>query len=120
MITLYHNPRCSKSREALTIVEEFARTKNLPLEVVDYQKTPLSLDQLRQLHRQLGGSARDMVRSNEEDYAALNLDQAGDDALLAALAAHPRLLQRPVVVFRDQALIARPPEQLPSWLASIK
>jgi arsenate reductase len=120
MITIYHNPRCSKSREALAIVEAFSQDKDLPLEVVDYQKTPLNLDQLRQVHRQLGGAVRDMVRTNEEEYAALNLAQAGDAELLAALASHPRLLQRPVVVYGDQALIARPPEQLHAWLTTAK
>lgn len=116
MITLYHNPRCSKSREALAIVEAFSQAHGVPLEIVDYQKTPLNLEQLRQLHRQLGSAGRDMVRTNEDEYAALNLAQADDAGLLAALASHPRLLQRPVVVFRERALIARPPEQLHAWL----
>jgi arsenate reductase (glutaredoxin) len=116
MITLYHNPRCSKSREALAIVEEFTQAQDLPLEIVDYQKTPLNLEQLRQLHRQLGGAMRDMVRTNEDEYAALNLTQASDTELLAAMASHPRLLQRPVVVFRERAVIARPPVQLHAWL----
>ena len=120
MITFYHNPRCSKSREALAIVEKFTQAKGLALEIIDYQKTPLSLDQLHQLHRQLGGAVRDMVRTNEEEYAALNLALADDAALLAALANHPRLLQRPVVVFGERALIARPPELLPAWLEASK
>ncbi|TCS37352.1 arsenate reductase [Paucimonas lemoignei] len=118
MITIYHNPRCSKSREALTIVEEFAHARKEPLNVVDYQKTPLNLDQLRQLQRQLDVAASDMIRTNEEEYAALNLAMADDDGLLNALAKHPRLLQRPVVAYRDRAVIARPPEQLPAWLES--
>lgn len=116
MITLYHNPRCSKSREALAIIEEFAQSRRLPLTVVDYQQTPLNLAQLRQLQRQLDAAVRDMVRTNEEEYTALNLATADDDGLFDALANHPRLLQRPIVAYRDQALIARPPEQLPDWL----
>lgn len=116
MIAIYHNPLCSKSREALAMVEDFARAKNLSLSVVDYQKTPLNLEQLRQLQRQLGTAVLDMVRTNEEEYAALNLAAADDDGLLNALASHPRLLQRPIVVYQEQALIARPPEQLPEWL----
>lgn len=120
MITFYHNPRCSKSREALAIAEEFAKSNGLTLEIVDYQKTPLSLEQLHYLHRQLGGAVRDMVRTIEDEYVALQLEQADDKTLLAALASHPRLLQRPVVVFRDQGLIARPPERLPTWLEAAK
>lgn len=116
MITIYHNPRCSKSREALAVVEDFAQAQKLPLTVVDYQETPLNPEQLRKLQDQLGTAVSDMVRTNEEQYAALNLATADNAALLNALAAHPRLLQRPIVVYRDQALIARPPEQLPEWL----
>lgn len=118
MIILYHNPRCSKSREALAIVENFAKIQGIPLEVVDYQKTPLSLEQLTQLHAQLGGTVRDMVRTNEEEYTSLNLTSASDAALLAALSGHPRLLQRPIAVWQGRALVARPPEQLTSWLES--
>lgn len=117
MITLYHNPRCSKSREALAIADAFSQAAGVPLNVIDYQKTPLSLEQLQQLHRQLGGSVSEMVRTNEDDYSALHLAQASEDGLLAALAIHPRLLQRPIVVFGNRALIARPTEQLPDWLA---
>lgn len=116
MITLFHNPRCSKSREALAIVTEFAQARGLRLDVVDYQKTPLSLEQLGRLHGQLGGTVRAMVRTNEEEYTAHNLAQADDPELLVALAGTPGLLQRPIVVFDERALIARPPEQLPSWL----
>jgi arsenate reductase len=120
MITIYHNPRCSKSREALDIVEQFIQTAGLPLTVIDYQQTPLNLGQLQQLHLQIGGTVRDMVRTNEEDYTALNLNQASDEELLAALASYPRLLQRPIIVSRDRALIARPPELLRDWLAKVQ
>ncbi|QAU32681.1 arsenate reductase family protein [Janthinobacterium sp. 17J80-10] len=116
MITLFHNPRCSKSREALAILENFAQVQGISLEVVDYQKTPLSLVQLTELHAQLGGAVRDMVRTNEDEYAALKLADAGDAELLAALARHPRLLQRPIAAWRGRALVARPPEQLVPWL----
>lgn len=116
MITLYHNPRCSKSREALAMVEAFAQAEGLALTIVDYQKTPPSLELLRQLQRQLGVAVRDMVRTNEEEYAALNLASADDERLLNALAEHPSLLQRPIVAYREGALIARPPELLRDWL----
>ncbi|MEO6922030.1 MAG: arsenate reductase (glutaredoxin) [Collimonas sp.] len=110
MITIYHNPRCSKSRAALAIAEQFSAQQKLKLEVVDYQKTPLTLAQLQALHRTLGGPVGAMLRDNEPEYAALNLAQADEAALLEAVAAHPKLLQRPIVVYRQRAVIARPPE----------
>jgi len=116
MITIYHNPRCSKSREALSMVERFAAAHDLRVDVVDYLKTPLSPAQLTALQRQLGTSAREMVRDNEPEYAQLGLEQADDAALLEALAAHPKLLQRPVVVYRERAMIGRPPERLAALL----
>lgn len=116
MITIYHNPRCSKSREALAMVERFAAERGLTVELVDYQATPLSLAQLAELQRQLGTGVRDMVRDNETEYAELNLAQADDQALLRALAGHPKLLQRPIVSYRGRALIGRPPERLAALL----
>jgi arsenate reductase len=112
MITIYHNPRCSKSRAALALTEQFAAARALPLTVVDYQKTPLTLVQLHTLQHQLGQPVRAMVRDGEDDYAALQLAQADDAALLQALAAHPKLLQRPIVVYEGRAQIGRPPEAL--------
>ena len=115
-ITIYHNPRCSKSREAFALVERFATDNDIPLEVVEYLKTPPARAQLETLWKTLGGDLREMMRSNEEEYAALGLDKADEDALLDALAAHPKLLQRPVVVYRGKAIIARPPELLQDFL----
>lgn len=116
MITIYHNPHCSKSREALSMVQRFAAQRSLKLNVVDYLKTPPSLAQLATLQQQLGSGAREMVRDNEAEYAALNLAQADDAALLEAIASHPKLLQRPIVSYQGQALIGRPPELLASLL----
>ncbi|HJV50762.1 MAG TPA: arsenate reductase (glutaredoxin) [Noviherbaspirillum sp.] len=118
MITIYHNPRCSKSREGLALAEQFASQNGQTLKVVEYQKTPLDLEQLKSLHRQLGGSVRDMVRANEEEYGALNLGQADDEALLRAVAAQPKLLQRPIVEHRGRAVIGRPTERLSEFLQS--
>lgn len=115
-ITIYHNPRCSKSREAFTMVERFAAANDIPLQVVEYLKNPPTRAQLEVLWKTLGGDLHEMIRSNEDEYAALGLDQAGDHALLDALASHPKLLQRPVVVYRGKAIIARPPELLQDFL----
>jgi arsenate reductase len=110
MITIYHNPRCSKSRETLALVQQVSSEQNLPLEVVDYQKSALNIAQLRQLQQQLGASVSAMLRENEDEYSSLNLAQADDETLLAALAAHPKLLQRPIVSYLGKAAIGRPPE----------
>lgn len=114
MLTIYHNPRCSKSRGALELATAFAERRGLDLQVVDYQKTPLTRAQLAQLHRLLQSEGavpvRDMVRDGETAFAELRLADADDDALLDALAAHPILLQRPIVCFNERAVIARPPE----------
>jgi arsenate reductase len=112
MITLYHNPRCSKSREALALTERFAASRGLPLEVVEYLKTPPTLAQLQELLRQLGTDVREMVRSNEEEYAALHLEEADETALLQAIVTHPKLLQRPIAVYQGKAMVGRPPERL--------
>ena len=111
-ITIFHNPRCSKSREALAITQRFAETHALTVDVVEYLKTPPSPEQLAALHRQLGGALRDMVRSNEDEYAHLGLADADDEALLQAVSSHPILLQRPIVQYREAAMIGRPPERL--------
>lgn len=116
MITIYHNPRCSKSREALALVEQFAKENHSTLAIVEYLKTPPDLTLLQSLQRQLGCEVRDMVRTNEEEYSALNLQQADDNTLLHAIAEHPKLLQRPIVVYRDRAVIGRPPELLHALL----
>jgi arsenate reductase len=118
MITIYHNSHCSKSREALAAVERFAEERRTPLSVVEYLQTPLTLEQLQALHGMLGGQLRDMVRTGEASYAELGLAQADDADLLAAIAAHPILLQRPIVVYRGRALIARPPADLDAFLAA--
>lgn len=112
MITIYHNPRCSKSRDALALTQHFADTNRLPLEIIDYQKTPLTLTQLSAIAKQLNSSVREMVRDNEEDYAQHGLDKADDATLLQAIANHPKLLQRPIVVYRNRAVIGRPPERV--------
>jgi arsenate reductase len=116
MIKIYHNSRCSKSREALELVERFATQQSITLEVVEYLKTPPTPAQLAVLQSQLGCDLRDMVRSNEEEYAALGLAQANDAELMQAISDNPKLLQRPIVVYQGRALIGRPPELLYEFL----
>ncbi|BFI96350.1 MAG: arsenate reductase (glutaredoxin) [Rhodanobacter sp.] len=106
MIRIYHNPRCSKSRAALALLEGRA------VEVVHYLDTPPGTAELKRLLKLLGIPARQLLRSGEAIYKELGLaDPALDDeALIAAMAAHPILIERPIVIANEQARIGRPPE----------
>ena len=107
---LYHNTRCSKSRGALALLQE----RGIEPEVVFYLETPPSADELRAIADQLGLPVRAMLRTGEEEYAALGLAEPSldDGALLEAMAAHPRLIERPIFVHNGRAVIGRPPEQV--------
>ncbi|WP_413402468.1 arsenate reductase (glutaredoxin) [Pseudoalteromonas sp. KJ71-7] len=113
-VTIYHNPRCSKSRETLNLLQ----SKNIEPSVVEYLKTPLSHEQISTLVSQLGfNSARDLMRTKEEQYKALNLkDENDESALIAAMVEHPKLIERPIVVSNNKAALGRPPENVLSVL----
>jgi arsenate reductase (glutaredoxin) len=108
MIRIYHNSRCSKSRSALALLEQHGK----PFEVVHYLETPPSATELKTLLSLLGIGARQLLRSGEDVYAELHLENASldDDALIEAMAMHPRLIERPIVVANGKAVIGRPPE----------
>lgn len=114
MIILYHNPSCSKSREALKLAEAAALRLDEPLQVVEYLKTPPDLATLTAIAACLDQPVRSLLREGETPYAALGLADASlaPEALLAAIVAHPVLLQRPLVVRGGRAVIGRPPEQV--------
>ncbi|WP_321961767.1 arsenate reductase (glutaredoxin) [Paraburkholderia sp. J7] len=116
MITIYHNPRCSKSRAACELVS--TSKANEPVEVIEYLKQPLTVEQLKALHAMLGGSLRDMIRTGETEYSELGLDASGVtvDQLYEAIARHPILLQRPIVVRDGRAVIGRPTENVAALL----
>lgn len=105
---IYHNPRCSKSRQALELLE----ARNVDVEVVLYLQSPPSKADLRRLLVKLGAPARDIVRTNEPEYRAAGLVEPTDEELLDLLAAQPKLLQRPIVVVGERARIGRPPERV--------
>ena len=110
-IVIYHNARCSKSRETLTLLEQRGISPN----VVHYLETPPSPAEIRQLLTQLGMTdARDLMRHKEAEYAALGLDDPSisQEALIEAMVAHPRLIERPIVVNGQRAAIGRPPENV--------
>lgn len=107
MVTLYHNPRCSKSRETLALLE----ANGVKPEIVRYLETPPDRETLQILLQKLGmNSVRQLMRTKEELYKTLRLENADEAQLLDALAAHPALLERPVVINGDRARIGRPPE----------
>ncbi len=106
-VTIYHNPRCSKSREALSLL----RDHGVEPEIVEYLKDPPSAEILSDLLTWLGLEPRALMRRNEPEYAELGLDDASlsRDALIAAMVAHPRIIERPIVVKGGRAALGRPP-----------
>ena len=110
-VTIYHNARCSKSRETLSLLQ----SRGIDPQVVLYLDTPPDADTLRELLQLLGmESPRELMRQKEDLYKSLNLaDQAlSDAALIQAMVDNPKLIERPIVVSRGQARIGRPPEQV--------
>lgn len=108
-VTIWHNPRCSKSRQALGLLEEKGETPA----VVEYLKTPPSADELRAVLKQLGLRPRELMRTKEAVYKELGLAAVTDDeALIAAMAANPVLIERPVVISGGKAALGRPPERV--------
>jgi arsenate reductase len=119
MITIYHNPRCSKSRGACELVNNRASQSSEPVNVIEYLKQPPSVEELKALHEMLGGSVRDMIRDNEAPYQELGLADPtlNDERLYEAIVAQPILLQRPIVVRNGRAAIGRPPENVEALFA---
>jgi arsenate reductase len=112
-LRIYHNPRCSKSRSACGLLEE----AGVQAEVVEYLKTPPTKAELRDLLRKLDMKPGELVRKGEtvykENYAGKSLT---DEQWLDALVAHPILIERPIVVKGNRAVVARPPERLKELL----
>ena len=108
--TIYHNPRCSKSRQTLQILTD----KGIEPEIIAYLETSPSATELKQLIVKLGISPRQLLRKGEDAYKALGLaDTSKSDAqLIAAMAAEPKLIERPIVVKASRAVLGRPPENV--------
>lgn len=105
-VTIYHNPRCATSRKTLALLRE----KGVAPEVVEYLKTPYTADQLKRLLRQLGMPAKKLLRRKEAAAAGIDPARLSEDALIAAMAAHPIVVERPIVVSGQKAALGRPPE----------
>ena len=107
-VTIYHNPRCSKSRQTLAILEE----KNADHEVVEYLNQPPSRTKLRRILGMLGLKVHDIVRKKEAKEAGLDVDAMSEPELLDAMVNIPIIMERPIVVAGDKAVIGRPPENV--------
>ena len=105
---IYHNPRCSKSRQTLALLHE----NELDVEIIEYLKTPPNAKQLTEIIDMLGIKPRDLLRKGEKEYkeAGLNNMELTDKQIIDAMLAHPKLIERPIVIKDDQARIGRPPE----------
>ena len=107
MTTIWHNPRCSKSRQTLALLEENGHAPDVRL----YLQDAPSVDELRAALAALGGRAIDMMRPKEAAFAEMGLSRSDDDAtLIAAMAKQPKLIERPIVFVETRAAIGRPPE----------
>lgn len=107
-VTILHNPRCTKSRQALALLVERGFTP----QIVEYLKNPPQIKELQALLRTLGINARQLLRSQETIYKELGLDNPNysEDELLHFMVKHPVLIERPVICYRGKAVIGRPPE----------
>ena len=112
-LTLYHNPKCSNSRGVNALLEEHAAS----ITIIEYLKSPLDKDAILELLTMLPGPAHDLLRTKEAPYTELGLNsEISADTMAEAIAQHPVLMQRPVVVHNNRAIIARPPAILEAWL----
>ena len=110
MVTIYHNPRCSKSRQTLQLLE----ARGVKPKIVEYLKEPPSSAELKAILKKLGMKPRDLLRQGEARYAELGLKERAlsDDALIELMVENPILIERPIVVSGNKAAIGRPPEKV--------
>ncbi|MDG1751138.1 MAG: arsenate reductase (glutaredoxin) [Thalassotalea sp.] len=108
MLTIYHNPRCSKSRQTLALIED----NNQDVTIVEYLKNPLTDIEIKNLLNALAVSPIEMMRTKEAEFKEQNLKNADDETLINAMITTPKLIERPIVVKNDKAIIGRPPENV--------
>ena len=108
-VTIWHNPRCGKSRDAAKLLED----KGIDAEVVKYLETPPSKKELKSVLKMLGISARELMRTKEDIYKELNLkEETDEEKLIDAMVENPKLIERPVVIKDGKAAIGRPIENI--------
>ncbi len=104
MITVWHNPRCSKSREGIKYLDE----KGIEYEIRKYLDNPPSIDEIKSVLQKMNLKARDIVRTKESVYKELNLKESDEESLIEAMSRYPKLIERPIVINGDKAVVARP------------
>ena len=109
-VKIYHNPRCSKSRQTVALLED----RGIKYEIIEYLKTPPTKTELARILSMLGIGPRSLMRKKEAEYKAAGLDNPSleDAALIAAMIKHPILIERPIVVSKNKAVVGRPPENV--------
>jgi len=113
-ITLWHNPKCSKSRNTATLLAE----KDLDVNVIKYLETPPSKAELLSILQMLNMKPRELMRTKEDIYKTLNLkEETDDEKLISAMLCHPKLIERPIIIKGNKAVIGRPIENVESLLA---
>lgn len=118
VVRIYHNPHCSKSRQALALLAE----SGIDPEVILYLETPPTVAELAVIVRKLGIGVREIIRTGEDEYRELGLEDPAlsDDELLAVLVANPVLIQRPIVIRGSRAVIGRPVENIHELIKGVK
>ncbi len=107
--TIWHNPRCSKSRQTMGILEE----NGIEANVVKYLDDTQSVEAIKEVLKKLKLSARELMRTKEDLYKSLGLkDEMDEDKLIEAMAEYPKLIERPIVIKGDKAVLGRPPEKV--------
>lgn len=106
--TIYHNPRCQKSRQTLELLQK----NNIEPEVIEYLKTPFTEKELKAILGKLNLKPSELIRSKEEKIKELKLDLTNQDKVFQAMVKHPELVERPIVVKGDKAILGRPPENV--------
>ena len=109
-VTIYHNPRCSKSRQTLEIL----RDRNVDIKIIEYLNSPPTSHELQEMLQLLGMSPRELMRKNEEPYRSNNLNAPDitNDELIEFITKYPILIERPIVLANERAIIGRPPERV--------
>lgn len=109
-VKIYHNPRCSKSRQTL----QFLKDRGVEPEIIEYLKTPPSVEELSDILDKLGMQPRDLIRKQEAEYKSNGLDniELANDSILSVMVENPILIERPIVVTDNKAAIGRPPENV--------
>lgn len=109
-LTIYHNPRCSKSRQTLQLIEERGKSPK----IVEYLKKPPTAQELMEITQLLGIGPRELLRTKEAEFMAQGLDNMAldDNAIIEIMVNHPKLIERPIVIDGTRAIIGRPPENV--------